>query len=623
MVQATEYPWNGIVVTEPLPVGGLGAFVDAPARGIERVRVLLDPRVVMPLGGTDPLPNLTSTTIFGAPPNTAQSAHAREIVQICYDRVALGDSTRRRRAAVLSLACALVETGILIYANPNVPNSAIPPKDATSDGTNGLSVGIFQQQVGPGFQKSNSLADVTEVMSVPGGTNLWLDRLSAQASWWVDSGNAAAGTLIQTAQGSGAAALYQAQMPAAELLVTEIQWPPQAPPAVGGGVIPPSIQAQILEIADGAVISSPYPVNVGIEWCLDATQWPTSATAGRRPRVADLTTFWGAMNTLVGAHAGTWGFSLLNNPTFTDTAAANADPHASMTAYAGVTWSGGTDPSLADHQVACRWLETLTAQVRAALRTAGFTKAIAVPTMYAPGHLRDIALFHPNGPWINDSSVWYETSFFPAALDETQVRSSYATYNAWASALGLGYRSSWLESAYFTGGGPSVIDPEPLPAPPQEALGADPNASQVTAPSSPTITSVIVGPASLRVLWDPPSNDGGSEVTGYTVVLNSGTVDNFYPAAISSTGLTIDGLINDLAYAVSVTATNIAGTGQASAVVTATPLASAPPIDVPPPGGPVDPPAPVHVDAPSIIAFYPEGVSGSDGYFVPTNWAGQ
>lgn len=628
MVQTLEYPWNGIAVTGPLPTGGLGAFVDAPTRGIERVRVLLDPRVVMPLGGTDPLPPLTTGTAWGAPLGQVQSDHARTIVQTCYDATFLGDLTRRRRAAVLSLACASVESSIKRYANPNVPNSQLvsPPADATSDGSNLLSVGIYQQQVGPGFQKSNSLADVTEVMDTVGGTLLWLGRLDDVPNWWVDSGDAIAGDIIRDAQRvlepTTNDEAYEAEMPDAGGWVTEIGWPPTAPPAVGGGVIPASVQTAILEIANGAIAASPYTVNVQIEWCLDATQWPTSATAGRRPRVADLTTFWEAMRVLVGSHAATWGFSLLNNPTFAATAAANQDPHASMTSYANVTWSAGTDPTTADHQTACRWLETLTSQVRLALRTAGFTKNIAVPTMYAPGHLRNIALFHPNGPWINDGNVWYETSFFPAGLDETQIRATYASYNTWANGLGLSYRSSWVDDAYYTGG-TGVVAPETLPSPPQEALPSDPNAAPISPPSAPTIDQVIVGPASLRVLWTPPTNTGGAEITGYVVRLNNGSeAPASYFAGPDDVGLTVGGLSDGVEYAVSVAALNQAGSSPLSTEVLATPLADAPPLDVPPPPPPVEDPDPIQVEAPSIIAFYPEGVADSAGYFNPSNWAG-
>lgn len=627
MPQTLEYPWNGVAVVGPLPAGSVPAYLGDPVRNIQRIRVLLDPRVVMPLTGTVPLPNLTSITIFGGPPNAAQSSHAREITQICSDTLTLGDATRRRRAAVLSLACALVETGIQIYANPNVPNSSIPPHDQTSDGSNGLSVGIFQQQVGPGFQKSNSLADVTEVMSVSGGTALWLQRLTAQANWWVDSGNTAAGNLIQAAQQSNAATLYAAQMPNAEALVTEIGFPPTQPSSVTAGTIPANIQTAILEIANGARTATAFPMDSQIEWCLDAAQWPTSATAGRRPRVADLTTFWGAMNTLVGAHAATWGFSLLNNPTFTATSAANQDPHASMTAYANVTWSGGTDPTLADHQTACRWLETLTAQVRSALRTAGFTKVIAVPTMYSAGHLKNIAAFHPNGPWINDSSVYYETSFFPAALDETQIKSTYAVYNTWAGSLSTAYRTSWNESAYYTsptGGGTSVIDPEVLAIPPQEALPADPNAAPVPVLAAPVITSVVPGPASLQVNWTPPPAPPGGPILGYTLTLTSTEPTRLVNVNIpTATQQTVLNLTNDVVYTVSVAAFNVSGTSAPSSTLATTPTANAAPIDAPVTPPPVTPTPPViTVEEPNTFAFYPVGVNDSQGVFSPSNWAG-
>lgn len=608
MVQTLEYPWNGVVTTGPLPHGQLGQFIDAPIRGIGRVRVLLDPRVVMPLGGTDPLPNI-STIVYGAPLDTNQSRNARTIIQRCYDRSALGDDTRRRRAAVLSIACALGESILYVYANSVVPESLVAYHEQV--GSNGYSVGLFQQQVGVGFQYPASQA--AYVMDPVNSTNLWLDRLSAQSNWWVDTGAAAAGDLIQAAQQSGAGAdvLYESFMDEAEAIVTEVEFPPEQPPSVGGGVIPASIQTALVEIANGAQLASPYPVDVGIEWCLNASQWPTSATAGRRPTVADLVTFWTAMNDVVGSHAGTWGFSLLNNPTFADTATANADPHASMTAYASVTWNGGTDPTTSLHQTACRWLEALTTQVVSDLRADGFTKNIAVPTMYAPGHLRTIAQFHPGGPWINDSLVWFETSFYPAALDETQIKSSYATYNSWASGIDPAYRTSWNESAYFTAG-VSVIDPEVLPSPPQESLPPDPNGAPDTAPVAPVALSVTASDASARIFWTAPSYDGGSPVTGYEVTLVSTEGVRVVPVNDPrAVAVTVALLTNGVEYSLTVLAKNAVGRSPESDALLVTPEAGLPPVDPPPP----PPPPTVYVKLePHYKAFY------EDQPFAPWSW---
>jgi hypothetical protein len=624
MPQALEYPYNGIVVTEPLPGSDLGSFLDSSGRSIHRVRVLLDPRVISP-SGTSADPNIP-VTIDGSAMDSQQSVNARAIIGVANTKVhaQLTTTAKRRIAAVRSIAAAIAESRLRVYANPNVPNSLDPSvySEVTSDGSNGFSVGLFQQQVGSGFAFSNSLADVTFVMNRANSASLFLDRLLAVTNW----DTADLGTVIQTAQGSTAAALYTAQAANAEAVVAAVGFPPVDPTPI---TISTAVQNQLRAVADGcqrAAIGTSPAVDVQIEWALDASQWPTSSTTARRPWVSDLVDFWKAMHAAVGTHAATWGFSLLNNPTFTATSAANQDPHASMTAYANVTWSGGTDPVPADHQTACRWLETLTAQVRSALRTAGFTKVIAVPTMYAPGHLRNIALFHPNGPWINDNNVWYETSFYPARLDETRIQATYATYNSWAAGVSTTYQASWSESSYYinASGNTSVTDPEVLALPPQEALPADPNVAPVPVLAAPVITSVIPGPASLQVNWTPPPAPPGGPILGYTLTLTSTEptrlVDVNVPTATQQTVLN---LTNGVAYTVSVAAFNVSGTSAPSSTLATTPTANAAPIDAPVTPPPVTPTPPViTVEEPNTFAFYPVGVNDSQGVFSPSNWAG-
>jgi hypothetical protein len=623
MPQTLEYPYNGITVLPPLPAGDVGTFLDANIRDIHRVRVLLDPRVVAPLGTSTDAP--LTVTIDGIQMSAEQSVNARAIIGVANTKVhaQLTTTAKRRRAAVMSLACAIVESRLWVYANSTVPNSTATGVYYERIGSNGFSVGLFQQQVGSGFQYSNSLADVTYVMNRENSASLFLDRLLAVTNW----DTADAGLVIQDAQDSGAGvdALYNAQMAKAEEIVTAVGFPPPGAAAI---TIPTAVQSALVEIANGcqqAAAGSFGGTNVQIEWALNTALWPTSATAGRRPRVADLVDFWNAMRSVVGGHAATWGFSLLNNPTFAETAAANADPHASMTAYANTTWTGGTSPSTTDHQTACRWLETLTSQVVSALRAAGFAKKIAVPTMYAPGHLKDIALFHPNGPWINDANVWYETSFFPAALDETQVKSSYATYNTWAAGLSATYRASWSESAYFTqaSGSTSVIDPETLASPPQEALPPDPNAAPAVPPTAPVLTAVEEGDSAIRAVWSAPTSGGTSPITGYRLTLTwvdgNTSVETLDPLATSRT---ITGLENDVDYLVAVQAISAAGSSPLSNTITGTPTEGGPPLEGEEEQPPEGEQPPVIIPAPNIFAFYPTGSGTLSGVFSPDNWAG-
>ncbi|SFN92735.1 Putative Ig domain-containing protein, partial [Thioclava dalianensis] len=81
------------------------------------------------------------------------------------------------------------------------------------------------------------------------------------------------------------------------------------------------------------------------------------------------------------------------------------------------------------------------------------------------------------------------------------------------------------------------------------------------APSAPTIGSATAGDASASVSFAAPASTGGSAITGYTVTSS--------PGGLTGTGtaspITVSGLTNGTAYTFSVTATNSAGTGAASA----------------------------------------------------------
>ncbi|WP_035941072.1 fibronectin type III domain-containing protein, partial [Knoellia aerolata] len=89
----------------------------------------------------------------------------------------------------------------------------------------------------------------------------------------------------------------------------------------------------------------------------------------------------------------------------------------------------------------------------------------------------------------------------------------------------------------------------------------------VTVPAAPTAVTATAGDGSATVSWTAPSN-GGSPITGYTVTPYVGataqvpwTVTGNPPA----TSTTVTGLTNGTAYTFRVAATNVAGTGPASA----------------------------------------------------------
>lgn len=82
-------------------------------------------------------------------------------------------------------------------------------------------------------------------------------------------------------------------------------------------------------------------------------------------------------------------------------------------------------------------------------------------------------------------------------------------------------------------------------------------------PSAPTVGTATAGDTQATVTFSAPANNGGAPILagGYTVTANPGGATG----TGSSSPITVTGLINGLAYTFTVTATNSAGTGAASA----------------------------------------------------------
>jgi fibronectin type 3 domain-containing protein len=90
-----------------------------------------------------------------------------------------------------------------------------------------------------------------------------------------------------------------------------------------------------------------------------------------------------------------------------------------------------------------------------------------------------------------------------------------------------------------------------------------------TVPSAPTNVSAEPGNAEVTVSWDASSDDGGAQITGYTVTSNPG---NFTcTAAGTETSCLVEGLTNGTSYTFSVIATNTAGDSIASSSNATTP----------------------------------------------------
>ena len=97
-----------------------------------------------------------------------------------------------------------------------------------------------------------------------------------------------------------------------------------------------------------------------------------------------------------------------------------------------------------------------------------------------------------------------------------------------------------------------------------------------TVPGAPVIGTATARNGSATVTFTPPSSDGGSPVTSYTVTARDLTSPAHSGGTVTGTGspLTVTGLTNGDTYTLSVTAANAVGTGPAfrpsNAVIPAT-----------------------------------------------------
>ncbi len=102
------------------------------------------------------------------------------------------------------------------------------------------------------------------------------------------------------------------------------------------------------------------------------------------------------------------------------------------------------------------------------------------------------------------------------------------------------------------------------------AGGAGPYSSIVTAtprtvPGAPQALAVAVGDSGLDVEWSAPASNGGSSLTGYTITVANGATTVYTSTVSSATeNELVTGLDNGVSYTVSVTATNVAGSGPAA-----------------------------------------------------------
>jgi predicted RNA-binding protein with TRAM domain len=192
----------------------------------------------------------------------------------------------------------------------------------------------------------------------------------------------------------------------------------------------------------------------------------------------------------------------------------------------------------------------------------------------------------------------FTTFVFEPYLNPTIQPVVTGQWQTWGDATS----GEWWSTHTFTGGG-GQADVEPFPALMAKYMAACPNAQlvdigfgmgsgnagtsgwadnlqyttsagsanwnfeQPTVPDAPLIGTATAGNGAAMVTFTPPANDGGADITSYTVTaVDSTTPANGGETASGTTSpITVPGLTNGDSYTFTVTATNSAGTGAPSA----------------------------------------------------------
>ena len=150
------------------------------------------------------------------------------------------------------------------------------------------------------------------------------------------------------------------------------------------------------------------------------------------------------------------------------------------------------------------------------------------------------------------------------ATDWTTVTRSGTTASQTVSSLTNGTLYNFRVSATNSAGTGTATSP----------VNATP-AAAATAPGAPTSLTATPGNTQVTLSWSAPGSNGGAAISNHVVERRTGSTGTWttvtHSTAITGTNYTVTGLTNGTAYNFRVSATNSAGTGAMSNVVSATP----------------------------------------------------
>jgi alpha-tubulin suppressor-like RCC1 family protein len=140
-----------------------------------------------------------------------------------------------------------------------------------------------------------------------------------------------------------------------------------------------------------------------------------------------------------------------------------------------------------------------------------------------------------------------EYSFTPTPSADYNVTQYTSTFRYSGLTNGVSYTFT-IRAINSDGSGEEVVSDSVIP---------------YTVPDAPTITNIVASDESVVIYFDPPDWNGGSDILDYSVYYTGS--DSSGSSVIASSGTTIYGLTNDVAYTFTMVARNTAGFSESSA----------------------------------------------------------
>lgn len=177
-------------------------------------------------------------------------------------------------------------------------------------------------------------------------------------------------------------------------------------------------------------------------------------------------------------------------------------------------------------------------------------------------------LLHAYGGDALATLEWSDLSPPGATVTDYQVEYATSVGGPWTTFPHAPFAAQTIQVTGLTNGTPYLFRVAAITTAGQEPFSNAASATPLGSPTAPVITSVTPMSSTLRVAFTPPTNTGGSPITGYQYQLDGGT---WMSASQTASPLIIGGLNNGQAYSIAIRALTAAAAGVASSPESGTP----------------------------------------------------